>query len=270
MSYELFKVEIADKIAHVALNRPDKSNAIPQQGWEEMEAIFNELSETPEVRVIVLSGEGKNFCAGIDLSLLMSIRQAVSNDCEGRMREALRQMVKKIQAPITAIDKCRKPVLAAIHGACVGGGVDIVSACDMRYSTEDAYFTIREIDMGMVADIGTMQRLPKVIPDGMMREMAYTGRNVYGPEAKEIGLVNRTFANKEEMMGAVMDIAATIAAKSPLSIRGSKEIIRYARDHSVEDGLDYISVWNAAMILSNDLNEAFMATMEKRPPKFAD
>lgn len=270
MSYELFKVEITDKIAHVALNRPEKSNAIPAKGWEEMEAIFNELSDTSEVRVIILSGEGKNFCAGIDLSLLMSIRQNVENDCEGRMREMMRQMVKKIQAPITAIDKCRKPVLAAIQGACVGGGVDIVSACDMRYSTADAYFTIREIDMGMVADIGTMQRLPNIIPDGLMREMAYTGRNVYGPEAKEIGLVNAIFDDKNALIDHVTTIATTIAAKSPLSIRGSKEIIRYARDHSVEDGLDYISVWNAAMILSNDLNEAFMATMQKRPPNFAD
>lgn len=266
----MFTLDISDKIAHIAFNRPEKSNAVTADGWREMRQLFEEVSENTAVRVVVLSGAGKNFCAGIDLSLLMSIRQAVADDCEGRLREKLRGMVKQLQAPITAVDLCRKPVLAAVQGGCIGGGVDIISACDMRYCTEDAYFCIREIDMGMVADIGTMQRLPKLIPDGLMRELAYTGRNMGSAEAKTCGLVNHVYANHEEMMGEVWDIARTIAAKSPLAVRGSKEIIRYARDHSVEDGLDYISVWNAAMILSDDLNEAFMATLQKRPPTFRD
>lgn len=268
--YEMFEVRVADKVAEVAFNRPEKSNAVHETGWQEMQTIFGELSARPDVRAIILRGEGKHFCGGIDLALLMGIREAVTDACEGRMREKMRQMVKKLQAPINAIDECRKPVLAAVQGGCIGAGVDIVSACDMRYSTAEAYFCIREIDMGMVADIGTMQRLPRLIPDGMMREMAYTGRHVGGNEAEKIGLVNRAFTDEAEMLDAVRAIAQTIAAKSPLAIRGTKEVLRYSRDHSLADGLEYVSVWNAATILSDDLTEAFMAKMERREARFED
>lgn len=140
----------------------------------------------------------------------------------------------------------------------------------MRYCSEDAYFVIKEIDLGMVADIGTLQRLPKIIAPGMAAEMAYTGRNVSGDEAKRIGLVNECYDSKETMMKGVMDIAKAIASKSPLSIRGTKEVLRYTRDHTVDDALNYISTWNAAMLISDDLTEAFRATMEKRPPRFKD
>lgn len=266
----MITVDIHEKIAQIVLDRPEKSNAIDEAGWEEMEAAFTEVSDDPAVRVVVLSGAGKHFCAGIDLSLLMSIRQAVANDCEGRQREKMRRMVLRLQAPINAIDQCAKPVLTAVQGACVGGGVDIIAATDMRYCTEDAYFTIKEIDMGMVADLGTLQRLPRLIPDGLMRELAYTGRKLGAQEALAVGLVNKVFADKEAMNTAVVDIAAQIASKSPLSIRGTKEVLNYSRDHTISDGLNYMATWNAAMILSNDLNEAFMATMQKRPPQFDD
>jgi len=233
-----------------------------------MQKIFETLNDDPDVRVIILKGEGKHFCAGIDLSLLMSLQQNLQMDCEGRKREKLRLFIKKLQDSITAIERCRKPVLAAIHKGCIGGGVDIVSACDMRYCTDDAYFTIKEIDLGMVADIGTLQRLPKLIPTGIMNEMAYTGRNMDGQEAQSVGLCNWSFETKEEMMDAVMSVAKTITAKSPLSIRGTKEILLYSRDHSIADSLEYMAVWNAGMLLSKDLNEAFMAKMEKRGATF--
>lgn len=268
MELTRFKLSIEEGIASVVFNRPDKANALDKKGWEELQSIFEHIDANEDVRVAVLQGEGKHFCAGIDLSLLMSIRQETMDACEGRMREKLRQMVLRLQAPINTIQHCRKPVLAAIHNGCIGGGVDIVSACDMRYATEDAYFTIKEIDMGMVADLGTLQRLPKLIPDGLAREMAFTGRKLKADEAMRAGLVNTVFASKEEMIEGVMEIARNIAAKSPLSIRGTKEVMNYSRDHSIEEGLNYIAVWNAAMILSADLNEAFMASMEKRSPKF--
>ncbi len=268
MNYETLTVNIKNHIAHVSLNRPKKANALNQTAWEEIKDFFERLSDTPEARAVIISGEGKHFCAGIDLGLLMSIRQKTHDDCEGRMREKLRKMVFYLQAPLNAIEQCSKPVLAAIHGGCIGAGLDLACTCDMRYATDDAFFTIKEIDMGMVADLGTLQRLPKLIGDGMAREMAYTGRNVYGPEAQSIGLVNRSFADKETILAEVMELAATIAAKSPLSIRGTKEIIRYTRDHSVTDGLNYIATWNAAMILSEDLNEAFQASLQKREPEF--
>jgi enoyl-CoA hydratase len=269
-SLQHFTLEIEHHIAQVAFNRPEKANSLPLAAWEEMQAIFEHLDDTPEARVIVLRGEGKHFCAGIDLSLLMDMQQFQQIDCEGRKREALRKFIFKLQDTISAIEKCRKPVLAAIHGGCVGGGVDIASACDMRYCTEDAYFTIKEIDMGLVADIGTMQRLPKIIQPGIMAEMAYTGRKVFGAEATQIGLTNRTFADKETLLKEVMEIAATIAAKSPLVVRGTKEILLYTRDHSVEESLNYMVAWNASMLLSKDLLEAFQATMQKRPPVFED
>lgn len=270
MTHQSFQVTISDYIAHVAFNRPHKANSLDIPDWEEMRQIFQTLNTDPEVRVVVLSGEGKHFCAGIDLNALMSVQQKAQMDCEARKREVLRDFILNLQDCISSIEKCKKPVLAAIHNGCIGGGVDIVSACDMRYCTTDAYFTIKEIDLGLVADIGTLQRLPTLIPAGMMAEMAYTGRKVYGPEALRIGLVNKTYETKEEMMNKVMEIAATIAAKSPLCIRGTKEMILYKRDHTVADSLEQVALYNSAMLLSRDLNEAFMANLQKRNPVFEE
>ncbi len=267
MAFETFELTIENHIARVIFNRPDRANALNQKAWDEMKAIFEELDENEDVRVIILSGNGKHFCAGIDLELLMNVAQ-FAQKCEGRKREKLRKKVLELQAPINAIEQCSKPVIAAIHGGCIGGGVDIISACDMRYSTEDAFFTIKEIDMGMVADLGTLQRLPKIIPPGIVRELAYTGRNVSGKEAERIGLTNRSFPDAETMLTEVMKIAQNISAKSPLSIRGTKAILNHSRDHSVADGLDYMATWNAAMLLSDDLMEAFQAKMQKRDAVF--
>ena len=170
MSYTSFKVEIKEHIAQVSFNRPDKANALHMPAWEEMGAIFKELGDTAEVRVIILKGEGKHFCAGIDLETLMNLQSFQSIECEGRKREVLRKFILKLQNTITAIEQCRKPVLAAIHKACIGGGVDIASACDMRYCTEDAYFSIKEIDLGLVADLGTLQRLPTILQPGIVAD----------------------------------------------------------------------------------------------------
>lgn len=270
MTFNFFSVQIENHIARVAFNRPDKANALHLPAWEEMRAVFQYLHEEPSARVIVLTGEGKHFCAGIDLTTLMDLQQFQSMDCEGRKREALRNFILNLQDTITAIERCRKPVIAAIHRACVGGGVDIISACDMRYCTEDAYFSIKEIDLGLVADIGTLQRLPTILNPGIVAELAYTGRKVSGPEAQQIGLVNRSFASQEAMMEAVMEMAAQIAAKSPLVVRGTKEMLLYKRDHTVTDALDNMATWNAAMFFSKDLLEAFQANMERRPAAFED
>ncbi len=268
MSYETFKVEIINHVAHVAINRPTKANSLNKQAWADMKAIFEAADKNPEIRCIILSGEGKHFCAGIDLSMLMDITGLDKFKCEARKREKFIEDLAYLQDCITAIEKCRKPVIAAIQKACVGGGVDVVSACDMRYATEDAYFCIKEVDMGLVADVGTMQRLPKIISYGMACEMAYTGRNVYGQEAEKIGLVNRCYADKEAMMEDVIKMAENIAGKSPVVIRGSKQILQYTRDHSVEESLKHMRVWNAAMIFSTDIQEAFASTMQKRKPVY--
>jgi len=243
MNNKYFNVKIAHKIAQVFFNRPEKANALNMDAWIEMQTIFETLSQSENVRVIILAGEGKHFCAGIDLELLMSLGKFQDITCSGKRSEKIRRLIVTLQQTITAIEKCSKPVLAAIHNGCIGGGVDIATACDMRYCTENAYFTVKEIDLGMVADLGTLQRLPKIISTGMAAEMAYTGRKVFGSEAKSIGLVNHCYASKEILMESVMQIASTIATKSPLSIRGTKDVLHYTRDHSVGDALNYMSIW---------------------------
>lgn len=270
MTFEHFNFQITNHIAHVELNRPEKANSLNEKAWEELQAAMLYCDENPEVRVVVLSAAGeKLFSAGIDLSMLMSTGQKTHDPCEGRKREKFRKFLLQLQDAVSAAEKCSKPVISAIHGGCIGGGVDIISATDMRYCTADAYFCIKEIDMGMVADIGTLQRLPKLISDGLVRELAYTGRNLTATEAEKYGLVNRVFADKTSMMTAVMDIAATIASKSPLSIRGTKQNLIYARDHSVNESLEYIANWNAAFFYSNDLTAAFQAAMTKQEAQFA-
>jgi enoyl-CoA hydratase/carnithine racemase len=194
----------------------------------------------------------------------------VKDACEARTRENLRNLILDLQDTLTSLERCRKPVLAAIHGACVGGGVDLIACADMRYCAADASFSVKEIDLGMVADVGSLQRLPKLIGDGMVRELAYTGRTFSAAEAQQLRLVNRVFDSRDALLTGVREIASTIAAKSPLSVRGVKEMITYARDHSVADGLNYVATWNAAMLMSNDLQEAMMSHMGKRKPSFKD
>jgi enoyl-CoA hydratase len=220
--------------------------------------------------VVILSGAGKNFCAGIDLAMLGGVAEAIAHKDAARSREALRRLILDLQDCLSSIERCRKPVLAAIHGACIGGAVDLVTCCDMRYAANGAQFSVREIDVGMTADVGTLQRLPRLVPDGIVRELAYTGRNVEADEAQRIGLVNRLFDTPEALVEGVRQLAQSIAAKSPLAIRGTKEMLNYGRDHSVVDGLNYIATWNAAMLMSADLNESMSAMREKRLPKYED
>jgi enoyl-CoA hydratase len=270
MEFSTLEVSLDAGVATIALNRPDKANAMSEPMWYEIERAMQWLDETPEARVGVLVGRGKYFSSGIDLSMLMGLGPKIEDDCDGRRREKLRRLILSLQDTLTSIERCRKPVLAAIHGACIGGGIDLITACDMRYCSANAYFTVKEIDVGMTADVGTLQRLPRLVGEGMARELAYTGRRVDGAEAQQMRLVNRCFDSPEALHAGVMEIARTIAAKSPLAIRGCKEMITYGRDHSVADGLNYIATWNAAMLMSKDLFEAGAANMQKRDPVFKD
>lgn len=271
MNLNHFTLNIHNKVAHLTINRPEKANSLHQEAWQELREALLYCDQTPDVRCIVLSGNGdKIFSAGIDLNMLMSTQDLVNDDCEGRKREKFRDFLLDFQDILTTCEKISKPVLSAIHGGCIGGALDIVCTTDMRYCTSDAYFVIKEIDLGMVADLGTLQRLPKLISDGLTRELAYTGRKLLANEAKESGLVNRVFETKEQMLTEITNIAETIAAKSPLSIRGTKRNIIFSRDHSVAESLEYMANWNAAMFYSNDLMEAFKASMTKEKPKFKD
>jgi enoyl-CoA hydratase/carnithine racemase len=267
MIYETLIVKLTDGIVNVVLNRPDKSNAMNQQMWNDIRNVFRKIDDMPEARVAILSGAGKHFTAGIDLAMLSEVTQA-ADGCHAHKREKLRATILDLQDVVTSLETCRKPVIAAIHGACIGGGVDLVCAADMRHCSADANFIIKEIELGFVADIGTLQRLPKLIGDSMARELAYTGRQFSGTEAKGMGFANRCYSSRDEMMAAVLEIARSIAAKSPLAIRGTKEMLLYTRDHSVAESLKYIAIWSAALLQSEDFNEAFAAFREKRAPKF--
>ena len=269
-AFDTLQLTLDKHIAHVRLNRADKANAMNRAMWSEIGAAFDCIDTTAEARVAVLSGNGAHFTSGIDLAMLAGFADEVDDDCEGRKRENLRRTIIELQDNLSSLERCRKPVLAAIHGACIGGGIDLICAADMRYCSTDATFSIKEIDMGMTADVGTLQRLPRLIGDGMVRELAYTGRKFMAAEAQSLGLVNRIFDSPDTLLEGVMQIATEIAAKSPLAIRGTKEMLVYARDHSVADGLNYIATWNAAMLMSNDLKEAITANMQKKSASFRD
>lgn len=270
MQFETLKVALAGQVATIELNRPERANAMELGMWLELRDSMRWLDETPEARVGVISGAGKHFTAGIDLGMLAGMQAQIRDDCDGRAREKLRRVILDLQDALSSIERCRKPVIAAIHGACVGGGIDLICACDLRYCSADAFFSVKEIDVGLTADVGTLQRLPRLVGEGAARELAYTGRRVGGAEAKELRLVNQCYADRETLMAAIRELAATLAAKPPLALRGCKEMITYARDHTVADGLNYVATWNAAMLLSTDLEEAMAAGKEKRTPKFRD
>ncbi|WP_065757659.1 crotonase/enoyl-CoA hydratase family protein [Pseudomonas defluvii] len=267
--YQAFKVELSNNIAHVQINRPEKVNAMNAAFWTEIIDIFKWIDDTDAVRVVVISGAGKHFSSGIDLLLLASVANQLGKDV-GRNARLLRRTILQMQASFNAVDTCRKPVLAAIQGYCLGGAIDLITACDMRYAASDAQFSIKEIDMGMAADVGTLQRLPRIIGDGLVRELAYTGRTIDAEEARQIGLVNRTFTDQASLLDGVFAIAKEIAGKSPIAVAGTKEMLSYMRDHRIDDGLEYIATWNAAMLQSTDLRVAMAAHMSKQKPEFAD
>lgn len=274
--HECFDVEIKDKVAHLVLKRADALNTMTPAFWYELPGIVDEISDEGEARAIVISSTGKHFCAGMDLSVFTGgaggggmVTQAGVSET-GRLRANLRLGVHKLQESFTALERARMPVLAAIQGGCIGGAVDLVTACDMRYATRDAFFCVQEINIGMTADVGTLQRLPKVIPEGVAREWAYTGDRIPATRAHEVGLVNALFDDHESMVEGVMEVAGRIAAQSPLAIWGTKEMINYSRDHSVADGLNYIATWQTGMFQPADMMEAFAAKAQKRDPDYED
>ena len=259
-----------DKVLEVRLNRPDKSNALNEAMWQEIRSAFQWADSEPGVRAVVLTAAGRNFCAGIDLAMLAGVTARIADADEARSREKLHALIRDLQDCLSSIERCRKPVLAAIQGACLGGGLDMVACCDMRYASADAVFAIREIDLAMVADVGSLQRLPKLISPGLVREWAYTGRDVAAGEAASSGLVNATMPDVEALRAAVLQIAQQIATKSPLAVRGSKMALNYARDHGVAEGLEQVASWNAAALLSADLHEAMAALQARRPARYPD
>jgi len=271
--YECFDVSISDKVAHLQLKRPDELNTMTPAFWSELPRIVREIDASAAARAIVISSTGKHFCAGMDLSVFSgdSGLAGPSDVTEvGRQRSHLWMMVQHLQDSFTALEQARMPVLTAIQGGCIGGAVDMISASDMRYCSADAFFCIQEINIGMTADVGTLQRLPKIIPEGIARELAYTGDRMPAERALQVGLVNQVFPDHSSLVQGVLEIAARIAVRSPLAIWGTKEMINYTRDHSVADGLRYIAGWQSGMFQPRDMLEEFAAKGERRAPEFEE
>ena len=269
MSYKCFDVEIADGVAHVKMNRPEKRNAMIAEFWEELPRIVRDIDENAKARVIVLSSTGPVFSAGIDVGMFQDIGGAKDKNAP-QYGASFYIDVKRLQASLSSLEDCRIPVLTAIQGGCYGGGVDLITACDMRYGTADSFITIYEINVGMTADVGTFPRILNHMPEGIVRELAYTGRKMGADECKSRGLFNEVYADHDAMMTAVMEMAREIATKPPLAVYGCKRAITYSRDHSTADALDNIAVWNMSMLIPSEMMEAMMAGKQKRVGDFKD
>ncbi len=270
----MLTIERDGHVATVWLDRPEKLNALGPGFWEGMPGVMAEVGDDPDVRAIVIAGKGRAFTVGLDLAHYGAALASGSvgggdapSSGAGR-RLALLADIKRMQRAITAVADCPKPVIAAVHGWCLGGGVDLITACDMRVAAADAVFSVRETKLAMVADVGTMQRLPKIVAPGRVAELVYTGRDVAADEAHEMGLVDHVHPDRDAALKAAAGLAQQIAENSPLAVQGAKAVLKAGEGRSVAEALDYVAVWNAGLLESNDLLEAMQAFLEKRPPNF--
>lgn len=259
-----FRLDIKDHVAWLTMDCPEKHNAMGFAFFEQLADHFKKLDQDPEVRVVVICAEGKHFTAGLDLLEAGSMLTGKGADD----REILRQKIHELQQSNTAIEKCRKPVIAAVNGHCIGGGVDLLSACDIRIASKDAVFSIRETRIAIVADLGTLQRLPHIIGHGWFRELALTGRDFSAEEALKMGFLTRVCGDRKTLLNEAGKLASEIASCAPLTVQAVKDVINYSRDNGVYAGLDYVAQKNAAALPSEDLMEAVTAFMEKRNPVF--
>ncbi len=264
-------VERDGHVAVVWLDRADKLNAMGHEFWAELPDIMDALGADSEVRAVVIAGRGKALTVGLDLVAFgPKLATGIGGDEGSAVNRRMASMaeIKKLQRTFTAIAECPKPVIVAIHGYCLGGGIDMITACDIRLAAEDAVFSVRETKLAMVADVGTLQRLPKIVDPGRVAELVYTGKDFDAAEAHEMGLVSRVYPDADTVQKEALAMAHEIAANSPLAVQGAKAVLRATANRSVDEALDYVALWNAAYLQSNDLGEAAAAFIEKRPPEF--
>ena len=268
-----FELTIKDNIAHVVLSRPEKRNSMIKEFWEELPELLLDIDNNARARVIVITSTGPHFTSGLDTSLFGDL--SLSDAATARERAIQAQSifyneVKRLQETFTTLEKIRLPIMVAIQGGCIGGGLDFITACDLRYATQDAFFTIFETNLAMTADVGTFPRLAKLIPEGFVKEMAFTGKRISAEDALRFGLINAVYKTQDEMIRDVLEIAYEIASKAPFAVTGCKKIINYSRDHTTKDTLDYIALWNASHFKIEEISEAMAAFKEKRPGEFAN
>lgn len=273
-NFETLKLSTpADFVVHVELNRPDRLNAFNKRMWIEIGECFARLHDDPDCRAIVLSGgSAKHFTAGIDLLDMMKLGQQLGEiDDIGRKARLFEGLIKLYQDSISSLERCYKPVIAAVHTACVGAGVDLITAADIRYCSRDAWFQVKEVDIGMAADVGTLQRLPKVIgSQSLARELCFTARKFKSDEAAACGLISKVFESREDLIQGAVELASELASKSPLAVQGTKKNMVYSLDHTNQEGLDQIREMNMANLQSEDFINAVMASQSKgEKPVFA-
>ncbi|MBU8807776.1 crotonase/enoyl-CoA hydratase family protein [Mycolicibacterium goodii] len=264
--YESVTVEVKDHVAQVTLIGPGKGNAMGPAFWDEMPDVFGTLDADPDVRAIVLTGSGKNFSYGLDLAAMGATLPGLDSGAKGRAE--FHKKLQEMQGAITAVADCRTPTIASVHGWCIGGGVDLISAVDIRYASADAKFSVREVKLAIVADVGSLARLPLILSDGHLRELALTGRDIDAARAEKIGLVNDVYDDAQASLAAAHATAAEIAANPPLTVAGVKDVLDQQRTARVAESLRYVAAWNSAFLPSKDLAEAVAAMFEKRPPRF--
>ena len=268
--YECFDVSIADRVAHIVLNRPEKRNSMNPAFWRELPEIVADIDDNSRARCIVISSTGPVFSAGIDLAMFGGEIAHTQDKNDPAYGQGFYQNVLRLQDSFTALERCRVPVIAAIQGGCIGGGVDLVTACDIRLMSADAYVTIYEINVGMTADVGTFPRILNHLPEGIVRELAYTGRRMGAEEAERRGLVNAVSTDAAAVVEDALAMARDIARKPPVAVAGCKRIITYARDHSTADTLDNIAVWNMSQLIPTEMMEAMQAKGQGRDGDYAD
>jgi len=266
MGSDRIEVGIEGGVAHVVLARPDKFNAMDKEMFAAVGDTFRALGRDPAVRAILLSAQGRHFSAGLDLDY--ASKQFPASADPARAAEARLRHIEWLQDCFSALEAARAPVVAAIHGGCIGAGVDLAAACDLRIAAEDSFFQVAEVDVAITADLGTLQRLGYLIPQGVLRELAFTGRRMGAEEAAGYGLVNRVAPDREAALAAGLELARTIAAKSPLAVAGAKKNLNHSRGRPVEAGLRDVALWNAATLVSADLTEAIGARLNKTEPSF--
>jgi enoyl-CoA hydratase len=263
------KVDIADRVAEVTLLGPGKGNAMGPDFWRELPIVFGELDANPDVHAIVLTGSGANFSYGLDLPAMMPHWAPLLADrALAEPRTKFLDEVRSLQDAVSAVAACRKPVIAAVSGWCIGGGVDLIAAADIRYASPEAKFSVREVKVAIVADLGSLQRLAGIIGEGHLRELAFTGEDIDATRATQIGLVNTVYPSQERLLAGARERARQIAANPPLVVQGVKDVLGHRREQAVSDGLRYVAAWNAAFLPSEDLAEAAQAFLERRAPEF--
>ncbi len=269
VDYKSLRLEQSEGVTEVVLVGPGKGNAMGPDFWREMPLLFDAIDRDEAVRVVVIRGEGDHFSYGLDLTgMIGELGSQISGHNLAAERARFLDLVGSMQQACDRVARCRKPVIAAIHGWCIGAGLDLASACDIRLCSAEAKFSLREVKVAIVADIGSLQRLPRIIGEGRTRELALTGRDIDSSAALRMGLVNDSFETSELMLAATRSMAREIAANPPLVVQGIKQVMNYCQDKSVEDGLRYVAVWNAAFFQSHDLSEALTAFKERRAPRF--